>query len=135
MKNEITPVTMDKFSKESSRINLKGKRIPNADEATQSARLLVEIAEKLQNLAALSKAHNIKMTEVAYKDRLGFTVNYSNVLDELQSFSPITPFDKRGNRTHDNFGSKIQEKDVEINGKKFCLEFTNCFCYLSQYAS
>lgn len=98
---------MDKFSKESSRINLKGKRIPNADEAAQAARLLVEIAEKLQNLATLSKAHNLKMTKVAYKDRYGFTVNYSNVLGELQSFSPIVPFDKQGNRTHDNFGNKI----------------------------
>lgn len=131
MKNEITPITMDKFSKESSRINLKGKRIPNADEAAQAARLLVEIAEKLQNLATLSKAHNLKMTKVAYKDRLGFTVDYNNVLCELQSFSPIVPFDKRGNRTHDNFGSKIQEKDVEINGKKFLLEFTDHFSYLS----
>ena len=131
MKNEITPITMDKFCKESSRINLKGKRIPNADEAMQAARLLVEIAEKLQNLAALSKAHNLKMTKVAYKDRFGFTVNYNNVLSELQSFSPIVPFDKRGNRTHDNFGSKIQKTDVEINGKKFLLEFTNHFSYLS----
>jgi hypothetical protein len=135
VKNEITPITMDKFSKESSRINLKGKRIPNADEAAQAARLLVEISEKLQNLATLSKVHNLKMTKVAYKDRHGFTVNYSNVLSELQSFSPIVPFDKHGNRTHDNFGNKIQEKDVEINGKKFLLEFTNHFSYLSQYAS
>lgn len=131
MKNEITPITMDKFSKESSRINLKGKRIPNADEATQAARLLVAIAKRLHNLATLSKAHNLKMTKVAYKDRYGFTVNYNNVLSALQSFSPIVPFDKRGNRTHDNFGSKIQEKDVEINGKKFLLEFTDHFSYLS----
>lgn len=133
MKTKITPITMDKFAKESSRINLKGKRIPSADDAARAARLLVEIAEKLQNLAALSKAHNLKMTEVAYEDRLGFTVNYSNVLGELQSFSPIVPYDKRGNRTHDNFGNKIQEKDVEINGKKFLLEFTSHFSYLSQY--
>lgn len=134
MKNEITPITMDKFSKESSRINLKGKRIPNADEAANAARLLVEIAEQLQNLATLSKAHNLKMTEVAYEDMLGLTVNYNNVLGELQSFSPIIPYDKRGNRTHDNFGNKIQRKDIEINGKKFLLEFTDHFSYLSQYA-
>ena len=134
MKNKIVPITMNKFAKESSRINLKGKRIPTADDAAQAAKLLVEIAEKLQNLAALSKAHNLKMTEVAYEDRLGLTVNYNNVLCELEGFSPINPFDKRGNRTHDNFGNKIQKKDVEINGKKFLLEFTNHFSYLSQYA-
>ena len=133
MKSKITLITMDKFSKESSRINLKGKRIPSADDAARAARLLIEIAEKLQNLATLSQAHNLKMTEVAYKDKFGLTVNYSNVLSELQSFSPIVPYDKRGNRTHDNFGNKIQEKDVEINGKKFLLEFTSHFSYLSQY--
>ena len=134
MKNEIMPITMDKFSKESSRINLKGKRIPNADDAATAAKLLVEIAEKLQNLAALSKAHNLKMTEVAYEDKHGFIVNYNNVLGALQNFSPINPFDKHGNRTHDNFGNKIQEKDVEIDGKKFLLEFTNYFSHLSQCA-
>lgn len=131
MNNNITLVAMDKFTKESSKINLKGKRIPKPSDVSQAIGCLSEIIENLQNLVDLAQKHKMKMTDVAYIDKYGHTTTYNSELGALENFSLINPFDTNGNRTHDNFGNKIQTKTIEINGEKHLLDFTDHYCYVN----